>query len=162
MPPAVRPDTPVAPVPLFERLEDDAPYSPDEPSVQSTLTPDELRDSVRAELVRLLNTRRGKTPAPGRRPLDVLHYGLPDWSASHAARPADRAALERDIVEAVTAFEPRLAQPQAQIEPDPDVPWRLRLRITGHLVSAAGRWPIAFVAPLADGQPVGVVDERIA
>ncbi|WP_207005389.1 type VI secretion system baseplate subunit TssE [Trinickia mobilis] len=159
MPSAVRP---VAPVPLFERLEDDAPFSADEPSVQRLLTPDALRDSVRAELVRLLNTRRGKTPAAARRPLDVLLYGLPDWSASHAARAADRATLERDIVEAVTAFEPRLGAPHAQIEPDPDVPWRLRLRITGHLATADGRWPVSYVAQLADGQPVGVVDERIA
>ncbi|TKC81438.1 type VI secretion system baseplate subunit TssE [Trinickia terrae] len=152
--------SPVARSPLFERLEDEAPFSADEPSARRMLTPGELRDSVRAELMRLLNTRRGTTPA--RRPLDVLLYGLPDWSASHAARAGDRATLERDIVEAVTAFEPRLAQPRAHIEPDPDVPWRLRLRITGLLVAADGRWPVSYVAQLADGQPVGVVNERIA
>jgi type VI secretion system lysozyme-like protein len=145
---------------LFERLEDDAPFSSAEPSVRRTLTPDELRGSVRAELLRLLNTRRGTARA--QRPLDVLHYGLPDWSASYAARSEDRGGLERDIVAAVSAFEPRLQQPRAQVEPDPDTPWRLRLRITGNLHTADGPWPVAYVAQLVDGQPVGMVDERLA
>lgn len=157
MPPA---DAPAAPTPLFERLEDDAPFAPAETPARRTLTPAGLRASVRAELIRLLNTRRGRTDA--RRPLDVLDYGLPDWSASDAARAADRSGLERAVVEAIVAFEPRLKQPRAQLEPEPDAPWRLRLRIMGTLDAGAGSWPVAFVAQLADGQPVGVVDERIA
>jgi type VI secretion system lysozyme-like protein len=115
---------------------------------------------VRGELIRLLNTRRGRTGAP--RPLDVLHYGLQDWSASDAARAADRHGLERAVVEAILAFEPRLKQPRVQLEPEPDAPWRLRLRIMGTLEVGAGPWAVAFVAQLADGHPVGVVDERIA
>lgn len=157
MPPAA---TAAAPMPLFERLEDDAPFAPTETPAQRSLGPDGLRASVRAELIRLLNTRRGRTGA--RRPLDVLDYGLPDWSASDAARAEDRSGLERAVVEAIAAFEPRLRQPRAQIEPDPDAPWRLRLRIMGTLDAGAGRWPVAYLAQLADGQPVGVVDERIA
>lgn len=149
-----------APTPLFERLEDDAPFVLAETPAQRSLTRDGLRASVRAELIRLLNTRRGRTGA--RRPLDVLDYGLQDWSASDAARAADRSGLERAVVEAILAFEPRLGQPQAQIEPEPDAPWRLRLRIMGNLYAGAAPWPVAFVAQLADGQPVGVVDERIA
>jgi type VI secretion system lysozyme-like protein len=154
------PAPPVAPMPLFERLQDDAPFVSYEPQVRRTLSADELRGSVRAELMRLLNTRRGA--ARGGRPLDVLYYGLPDWSASSAARAADRAALERDVVEAVRAFEPRLLQPRAQIEPDPDVPWRLQLRITGSLADCDGMTRVAYVAQLVDGQPVGLVDERLA
>ncbi|MEQ5843490.1 type VI secretion system baseplate subunit TssE [Paraburkholderia acidicola] len=151
---------PVAPMPLFERLEDNAPFSATEIPIHRTLTAIELRASVRAELIRLLNTRRGRTST--RRPLDVLDYGLQDWSARSAARAADRSGLERAVVEAIEAFEPRLKQPRAQIEPEPDAPWRLRLRIVGTLDAGAGPWPVAFVAQLADGQPVGVVDERIA
>ena len=123
---------------------------------------DELRDSVRAELMRLLNTRRDA--ARDGRPLDVLYYGLPDWSASSAARSADRATLERDVVEAVRAFEPRLQQPRAQIEVDPQAPWRLQLRITGSPADGNGNGAtrVAYVAQLVDGQPVGIVDERLA
>ncbi len=153
-------DASSAPTPLFERLEDNAPFALAETPAQRTLTPDGLRASVRAELMRLLNTRRGRTGA--RRPLDVLDYGLQDWSASNAARAADRSSLERAVVEAILAFEPRLKQARAQIEPEPDAPWRLRLRIMGSLDAGAGPWPVAFVAQLADGQPVGVADERIA
>jgi type VI secretion system lysozyme-like protein len=151
---------PVAPMPLFERLEDNEPFVSHEPQVQRTLTADALRASVRAELMRLLNTRRG-TARDGR-PLDVLYYGLPDWSASSAARSADRAAIERDVVEAVRAFEPRLLQPGAQIEPDPQAPWRLQLRITGSIANGDGMTRIAYVAQLVDGQPVRIVDERLA
>lgn len=156
--PSVAP--PVTPMPLFERLEDNAPFVADEALVQRTLGADALRQSVRAELIRLLNTRRAK--ARDNRPLDVLHYGLPDWSANSAARSVDRAELERDVVEAVRAFEPRLQQPRAQVEPDPEAPWRLRLRITGSLNAGDRAWPVAYVAQLMDGQPVGIVDERLA
>jgi type VI secretion system lysozyme-like protein len=154
------PAPPVAPMPLFERLQDDAPFVSYEPQVRRTLTADELRASVRAELMRLLNTRRGA--ARDGRPLDVLVYGLPDWSASSAARSADRAALERDVVEAVRAFEPRLVQPRAHIEADPEAPWRLQLRISGRLAGDDGSMQVAYVAQLVDGQPVGLVDERLA
>ena len=151
---------PVAPMPLFERLEDDAPFVAHEAQVQRMLTVDELRASVRGELMRLLNTRRG-TVRDGR-PLDVLCYGLPDWSGSSAARSEDRAALARDVVEAVRAFEPRLLQPRAQIDADPQAPWRLQLRIMGSLDTGNGAAPAAYVAQLVDGQPVGIVDERLA
>jgi type VI secretion system lysozyme-like protein len=147
-------------MPLFERLEDNAPFASAETPARRSLGPDGLRASVRAELIRLLNTRRGRTGA--RRPLDVLDYGLQDWSARDAARAEDRGGLERAVVEAIMAFEPRLRQPRAQLEPEPDAPWRLRLRIMGTLDTGAGPWAVAFVAQLADGQPVGVVDERVA
>jgi type VI secretion system lysozyme-like protein len=150
----------VAPMPLFERLEDDAPFVAHEPQVRRTLTVDELRASVRAELMRLLNTRR--SAAPDGRPLDVLSYGLPDWSAYSAARSADRAVLARSVVEAVRAFEPRLLGPHVQIEADPQAAWRLQMRITGKLAHGNGTAPVAYIAPLLDGQPVGIVDERLA
>lgn len=157
MPPA---DAPAAPMPLLERLEDDAPFALVEMPAQRTLTPAGLRASVRGELMRLLNTRRGRTGA--RRPLNVLDYGLQDWSAHDAARAADRSGLERAVVEAIVAFEPRLRQPRALVEAESDAPWRLRLRIMGTLDAGGGPSPVVFVAQLADGQPVGVVDERIA
>ena len=72
--------------------------------------------------------------------------------------------VERAVVEAIVAFEPRLRQPRAYIEAEPDAPWLLRLRIIGTLDAGTGTGPapVAFVAQLVDGQPVGVVDERIA
>ena len=154
------PDIFAAPMPLFERLEDDEPFSSEEYHIQRLLSADELRASVRAELMRLLNTRRGA--ARGKRPLGVLEYGLPDWSAHSAARSADRSALERDIVDAIRVFEPRLVEPRALVEPDPDAPFRLWLRIVGGLQAGNRVWPVAFAAALVDGQPLHIVDERLA
>jgi len=147
-------------MPLFELLEDDAPFSSEEASPQRTLSAQALRDSVRAELVRLLNTRRGQFRK--RRPLDVLCYGLPDWSARYASRAADRTMIERDVVEAILAFETRLAHPRVEVDPDPEAPWRLQLRIAGQLRAGTVHWPVSYVVQMIDGQPIGIVDERVA
>jgi type VI secretion system lysozyme-like protein len=151
---------PVASMPLFELLEDDEPFSPEESLPRRSLSAGALRDSVRTELMRLLNTRRGQVRR--RRPLDVLCYGLPDWTARYAARAGDRTAIERDVVEAILAFETRLERPHAAVELDPEAPWRLRIRIAGQLRSGSVHWPVAYVVQLVDGQPIGVVDERVA
>jgi len=151
---------PAAPMPLLERLEDDAPFDSSEPQVRRTLDAQALRASVRAELMRLLNTRRGAVRAAGA--LGVLEYGLPDWSAHFAARAEDRAALERDIADAIRVFEPRLSEPRVQIDLDPQAPWRLRLRILGSLTAEGRRWPIAFVAQFLDAQLAQIADERLA
>ncbi len=151
---------PVAPMPLLERLEDDAPFESSEAQVRRTLDAEALRASVRAELMRLLNTRRGAAHAAGA--LGVLEYGLPDWSANFAARAEDRTALERDIADAIRVFEPRLSQPRVQIDLDAQAPWRLRLRILGSLEAQGQCWPIAFVAQFLDAQLAHLADERLA
>ncbi len=152
-------------MPLFERLADEAPFDAHERAdavAARALDAQGLRDSIRAELLRLLNTRRGRTRGPATlgEP-DVLHYGLPDWSALSAAHAGDRAVLERQVAQAVRAFEPRLAEPRATIEPDPDAPWRLRLRIGGLLRGRDGAQQTAsfLVRFDADSHTPGIVDE---
>jgi type VI secretion system lysozyme-like protein len=108
----------VAPMPLFERLADDAPFDAHERTdavAARSLDAQSLRESVRAELLRLLNTRRGRSRLDA---ADVLHYGLPDWSALSGARAGDRSALEREVAQAIRAFEPRLAAPRVTIAPE--------------------------------------------
>lgn len=159
--PPLRPPAFVAPMPLFERLADDAPFDAHERTdamAARLLDAQGLRDSVRAELLRLLNTRRGRS-RPGA--ADVLHYGLPDWSALSAARAGDRSTLERDVAQAIRAFEPRLAAPRVTIEPDADAPWRLCLRIGGLLRGHDGaQQPARFIVRFdADSHTPGIVDE---
>ncbi|WP_321843975.1 type VI secretion system baseplate subunit TssE [Paraburkholderia bannensis] len=159
--PPLRPPAFVAPMPLFERLADDAPFDAHERTdamAARRLDAQGLRDSVRAELLRLLNTRRGRSM---RETADVLHYGLPDWSALSAARAGDRSTLERDVAQAIRAFEPRLAAPRVTIEPDADAPWRLCLRIAGLLCGLDGaQQPARFLVRFdADSHTPGIVDE---
>ncbi|WP_233809726.1 type VI secretion system baseplate subunit TssE [Paraburkholderia sp. HP33-1] len=163
--PDSRSRTLIAPMPLFERLADDAPFEREErvgePAARM-LDADGLRASVRAELLRLLNTRRGKPRVP--RAPDVLLYGLPDWSAKDAARAEDRAVIEREIAVAIRVFEPRLRGPRVKIEPEAGTPWRLCLRVMGTLRGNDGvEHPVTYVAGLdGDMQSIGIVDERLA
>lgn len=167
-----RPPALIAPMPLFERLADDAPFELEERGGELAarmLDAAGLRASVRAELLRLLNTRRG-TPRSSRSPHatealpEVLLYGLPDWSGQSAARAGDRALIEREVADAVRAFEPRLHRPRIKIEADEDAPWRLCLRIMGTLRGSDGaEHAITYVAGFdGETQSIGIVDERLA
>lgn len=163
--PNPRPVAFVAPSPLFERLADDTPFDSEEAvgdGAARLLDAAGLRASVRAELLRLLNTRRGVPRVP--RAPEVLLYGLPDWSAQSAARAEDRAVLEREVADAVRAFEPRLHDPRVKIEPDEAAPWRLSLRIMGTLRSIHGVEHFVTYSAAFDGetQSIGIVDERLA
>jgi type VI secretion system lysozyme-like protein len=161
--PNERPAVLIAPMPLFERLADDAPFELEERGNELAarmLDAAGLRASVRAELLRLLNTRRGSPRVP--RAPEVLLYGLPDWSAQSAARAEDRAVIEREVAEVVRAFEPRLQAPRVKIEPDEGAPWRLCLRIMGTLRGNDGiEHPVTYIAGLdGETQSIGIVDER--
>jgi type VI secretion system lysozyme-like protein len=151
----------VAPMPLFERLADDAPFDAHERTdavAARSLDAQSLRESVRAELLRLLNTRRGRSRLDA---ADVLHYGLPDWSALSGARAGDRSALEREVAQAIRAFEPRLAAPRVTIAPDADAPWRVCLRIAGLLRGREDTQQTAsfLVRFDPDSHTPGIVDE---
>lgn len=82
--------------PLFERLSAEADERP-------AFDDRALAESVRGELLRLLNTRR---PAHARS--GILAYGLADWTAVQRLRAEDRRQLAREVRAAVEHFEPRL------------------------------------------------------
>lgn len=123
--------------PLFERL---AWSEADEPP---EFDRQDLLDSVHAELGRLFNTRRG--PRALTVPPSVIDYGIADWSALQQQRSDDRRRLARDIREAITHFEPRLLLGEVQVNPLPDQPQRLSIRLLGELRSGSQHWPVAFV-----------------
>ncbi len=99
-------------VPLFERLEDNAPHS-------AEITP--LRQygkaavmaSVCNELSRILNTRRGSAPRLSEH--SIIDYGIADWSGFKTGFEADRRQFIRDIKQAISVFEPRLKNIQIEI-----------------------------------------------
>jgi type VI secretion system lysozyme-related protein len=133
--------------PLFERL------ATSEVDTQHVFDLQDLLDSVRTELLRLFNTRRG--PRALTSPPSILDYGLADWTALQQQRSDDRRQLVREVREAINHFEPRLKLGEVQVNPVPDHPQQLSIRLLGELRSGQQHWPVAFVIEKAsDGLEV--------
>jgi type VI secretion system protein ImpF len=109
---------------VFDRLIDANPPMSMAESVQR------LKNAVRRDLEWLLNTRRTPVAVPDTLPelrRSVFLFGLPDVSAlARDSRPA-REKLRRYVQEAVTTFEPRLADVRVSLVDD-DAPGAQRLR----------------------------------
>jgi len=132
--------------PLFDRLTDLDPGSTAEPRPFRTLSRRGLRESVRRELERLLNTRSSLPvdQLEKREELTVLEYGMPDLSAFSAADPEDQRRLAAVVTRAVTAFEPRLREVRAVFERLEDAGREASLRIEAVLTVDEVSEPIAF------------------
>jgi type VI secretion system protein ImpF len=134
------------PSPLFDRLVDRAPEVPAEPRPLRTLDPRGLRESVRRELERMLNTR-SSLPVDRlaeREDLTVLEYGIPDLSAFSAANEDDQRLLAGLVARAVAAFEPRLRGVRVAFERLEDGQRSLRLRIDAELMTNEVAEPVSF------------------
>lgn len=127
--------------PLFDRLSAQADEAP-------AFDHQALAESVRQELMRLLNTRRATVRAG--QVLTLLDYGIGDWSALQARRSDDRRQLARDIRAAVQHFEPRLQLAEVDVEPIADRPQGLCIRLQGSLRSGQRKWPAVFVIDNSD------------
>ncbi|VVM90338.1 hypothetical protein PS655_02783 [Pseudomonas fluorescens] len=138
--------------PLFERLASSEAENP------RTFDRQDLLDSVHAELGRLFNTRRG--PLTRTTPVSVIDYGIVDWSALQQQRSDDRRKLARDIREAISHFEPRLLLGEVQVNPLPEQPQRMSIRLLGELRSGQQHWPVAFVIE-PGGEGLEVRHERL-
>ncbi|WKE64482.1 type VI secretion system baseplate subunit TssE [Gallaecimonas kandeliae] len=145
--------------PLFDRLADDSPFQPAERPSAAALVHQALAESVRAELSRLLNTRRDTIPR--RAELTVIDYGVADWTGLSSQRETDRRRFATSIVRAITAFEPRLQSPAVEVELLEPKRWALKIRISGHLWLHQERWPVAFVADVTKGMETRIEHERL-
>ncbi|MDI2174627.1 type VI secretion system baseplate subunit TssE [Pseudomonas aeruginosa] len=125
--------------PLFERLSAEADERP-------AFDDRALAESVRGELLRLLNTRRPANARSG-----ILAYGLADWTAVQRLRAEDRRQLAREVRVAVEHFEPRLQLAEVEVEPDPGNPQRLRIQLGGSLRSGSRLTPALFVIEQRSG-----------
>lgn len=96
---------------LLDRLTDHEPLKAEESRDQRVLSLAKLRESVIRDLAWLLNAE--KLPADERAEdcpeamQSVINYGIPSLSGA-AASGIDSADLEREILEAIRTFEPRL------------------------------------------------------
>ncbi len=97
---------------VLDRLIDTEPDRASDPAAAWAESVRQLKRALRRDLEWLLNTRRIVEPAPDtltevRRSL--YHYGLPDITALSAASLEARERLRRQVQDAITQFEPRLA-----------------------------------------------------
>ncbi|MFC7421260.1 type VI secretion system baseplate subunit TssE [Iodobacter arcticus] len=99
-------------VPLFERLQDDAPQSA-ETTPHRQYGKAAVMASICHELSRILNTRRESAPRLSEH--SIIDYGIADWSGFKTGFDADRRQFIRDIKQAISVFEPRLKDVQIEI-----------------------------------------------
>ncbi|HEX6903558.1 MAG TPA: type VI secretion system baseplate subunit TssE [Thermoanaerobaculia bacterium] len=144
--------------PLFDRLVDREPHVPAEPRPLRTLDPQGLRESVRRELERMLNTRSSLPvdELAGRPELTVLEYGIPDLSAFSAGSDEDQVRLAAVVTRAVAAFEPRLRQVKVAVLGLEDERRSLAVRIDALLAVDEVAEPISF--PALIGLRTGTVE----
>jgi type VI secretion system protein ImpF len=134
--------------PLFDRLLDDGINVRQPVSPARALDMARLRESVRGDLARLLNTRshlRGtaKELASG----TVLTYGIPDLSPISPSSDDQRGGLAALLVKIISTFEPRLQSVKVYVQEDKADPRALLGVIYGNLVSGKVMEPVYF--PLA-------------
>jgi len=130
---------------LFDRLVDLDPDTAAEPLPLRVFKRQELRESVRREVGRLLNTR---CSIPAHRFDDrvrtVLDYGVPDVSSLSPQSPTDQRLLARILSQAIETFEPRLRNVQVTAERFVDSHKALLVRIDAQLVVETITEPVSF------------------
>jgi type VI secretion system protein ImpF len=145
---------------LFERLSDAEPRSRREES-QPFRVHDvrALKESVRRELGRLLNTRRHVRTGSGEDGMTVLDYGLPDFSPLSASSGDDQNRLASEVAAAVAAFEPRLSGVRVRVERLHGEDRALLLRVEGDLAVGALSEPVSFPVLVRVKSGEALVDE---
>ena len=131
--------------PLFERLVDLEPKVREEPRPFRMLNRRELRESVRREMERLLNTR---CPIPPHllygRVRSVVDYGVPDLVAFSPRSADDQNRLRVLMAKTIEAYEPRLRRVRVVLETFDRKGQALQMRVEGDLVVGAITEPVSF------------------
>lgn len=139
-------------VPLFDRLVDEHRHQRSEPRPRRSLDREELRESVRRELTRLLATRcpvSGDVALARRR--STIDYGLPDLEiGGRSLVKEDRLRIARLLRQTIEAFEPRLQRVEVEVLERQDGGARLVVAIRAMLVTERVRESLNFNLPLPD------------
>jgi type VI secretion system protein ImpF len=135
---------------LFDRLTDHAPEKPVEEKPLRTLSADALRDSIRREVNRILNTRCTTPPdVLAAREWTILDYGLPDYSGSYTRSTSDQSRLEAAMTRAILTFEPRLINPSVSVLPELAGERTLFFEIQGGMRIGTQIEPVSFPLKLS-------------
>ncbi len=142
-----------APAPLFDRLVDLHPEVPGEPRPFRTLSRDQLRDSVRREVERLLNTRAPLTQEElAGRARTVIDYGLPDFGTFSVTSGEDRYRLGVSIAETIEIYEPRLREVAAEVDTVRRAEGVLAVNIEAQIVVGRIIEPVSFPVLIRQGR----------
>lgn len=137
---------------LFERLAGGGPRGAQEGARPFRVHElESLKESVRRELARLLNTR-SSAGLDARGELSVLDYGLPDFSSLSALSGDDRSKLSALVAQAVAAFEPRLRDVRVTAEGLRSNDRALILRLDAMLVMGEHSEPVSFPLLAREGK----------
>jgi type VI secretion system protein ImpF len=147
-PDGARTAAPRVQLPLLDRLIDDAPDQPRDPSVSAAEAMVLLRHSVRRDMEALLNAHRPWQPVPAAYPAlktSPLGYGIPDVMAATLADPRRRENLRVEIEDTIRRFEPRFSSVRVNLLDNEDkLEATLRLRIEAMLRAEPAPEPVAF------------------
>ena len=109
----------------------------------------QLKDSVRRELERLLNTRCSiPLHQIGDEERSVINYGIPDFSSLSPHNADDHALIASIVAQTITAFEPRLRQVRVEVGPVFSAESALWLNISAELVVGLYAEPVSFPVTL--------------
>ena len=128
---------------LFDRLVDTEPQSQKEVRPMRTLDKKGLKDSVKRELGRLLNTRC-PIPLVSLPERTVINYGIPDFSSLSPENQNHRHSLEDWMRDAIASYEPRLVDVRVEVDPPQRGERTLVARIDAKLQLETIREPVAF------------------
>lgn len=130
---------------LLDRLVDKSPDVSQEPKPLRTLDRAELRQSVRRELERLLNTRSSYAPEIlNQMERTVVNYGIPDYYHLSPKSLEDQKTLSRELGRTISIYEPRLQDVHVVIEGYDDDKKSLMAGVRGVIVVESIRDPVSF------------------
>ncbi len=132
-------------VPLFERLIDPNPASSKEPRPLRSYNRPQLRESIRRELVRMLNTRCSiPEQLLWSREQTTIDYGIPDFAMVSPNSSRDRRHIAQVLQKIIPTLEPRLKDVRITVGEFVDEYKALWLRIEAMMVTESIREPVSF------------------
>lgn len=141
-----------APVPLFDRLSDDAPGVRAEAEPRRVLDLDGLMASVAREIETLLNTRCPlKEEDIDYKTRSVIDYGLIDITPYFTRSVDDRRRLSQHIARTIAVYEPRLTRVSVTIEDMSRETHRLLARVDGAVRFGSVVHPVSFPVHVSQG-----------
>lgn len=133
---------------IFERLIDLNPNASTEKDKSRTLILKELRESVRRDLEKLMNTRMPCNELPEdleQLRLSTINYGIPDFSGNKLVSDREKEQYRKQIETIITFFEPRFKSVHVELNQGENKQDRsLRFRIDALLNVQPAVKPIAF------------------
>jgi type VI secretion system protein ImpF len=142
---------------VLDRLIDEEPNVSSEAPASRQKSLRQLKAAVRRDLEWLLNTRQmvdGVPPDLKETTCSLATYGLPDFTAHSIKSPSERNRVRRALEQAISVFEPRLADVTVRLDPLHETERLLRFRVDARLKVEPVPEPITFdtVLQLGSGQ----------